>query len=143
MEKVASIMTSNPACCTPESKLTEISQMMIEYDCGMIPVVDNLTEFRLIGVVTDRDIVCRSLGKGLDPFLMIASDVMTYPVVSANLDTSIQQCCELMEDNHVRRIPVTDDYDKVCGIISLADIVAKKENFIVDVVKEVSTPGLH
>lgn len=142
METAESIMTKTPQCCTPESKLTEISQMMIEYDCGLIPVVDNLTEFRLIGVVTDRDIVCRTLGKGLDPFLMVASDVMTYPVVSATRDTSVEKCCELMEDNHVRRIPITDDYDKVCGVVSLADIVMKKDKFVLEVVKEVSTPGI-
>lgn len=143
METVETLMTSSPQCCTPESKLTEISQMMVEHDCGMIPVVDNLTELRLIGVVTDRDIVCRSLGKGLDPFLMSASDVMTYPVISATLDSTVEQCCHLMEENHVRRIPVTDGYDKVCGIVSLADIVAKKDNFITEVVKEVSAPGPH
>lgn len=142
MDTVESIMSKTPQCCTPESKLTEISQMMIEYDCGFIPIVDNLTEFRLIGVVTDRDIVCRTLGKGLDPFLMVASDIMTYPVVSATKDASLEKCCELMEDNQIRRIVITDDYDKVCGILSLADIVMKKDKFVMEVVKEVCSPGL-
>jgi CBS domain-containing protein len=143
MKTAESIMSMNPCCCTAEDSLSEVSKKMVEHDCGVIPVVDTMKDLRLVGVITDRDVVCRSLGLGLNPLEMKASQVMTFPVVSATQDTSIQKCGELMEKNHIRRIPVTDDYDKVVGIISLADIVNTKQDFVLDVLKEVSTPAIH
>jgi len=62
--KVKDVMTADPACCISETTLQEVAQMMIDHDCGEIPVVDNKETKRPIGVITDRDIVCRAFAKG-------------------------------------------------------------------------------
>lgn len=140
MESVENIMTKKPACCTPETSLQEVAAMMIKYDCGEIPVIDSKEDNRIAGVITDRDICCRTVGKGLNPLKMNTADVMTFPAITVTLDTPLDKCCEIMEANKIRRVPVVDDYNKVCGIVSLADIVRKKESLTLDVVKEVSAP---
>src|SRR5207244_3459504 len=65
--QVKEVMTADPACCTPNTSLQEVAQMMIGHDCGEIPVIENDKNKRLIGVITDRDIVCRTVAKGLNP----------------------------------------------------------------------------
>ena len=140
MEKLTDFMTKDPVCCTPEHSLQEVAHMMIQYDCGEIPVVDSLQELRIAGVITDRDICCRTVGKGLNPLEMKAEEVMTFPAITANADMSLDKCVELMEQNQIRRIPVVDDYLKVIGIVSLADLARKKVPVITELLKDVSGP---
>jgi CBS domain-containing protein len=65
--KAESVMTKNPACCTPQTNLREVAQMMVAHDCGSISVVENKENKKLIGIITDRDIVCRSIAQNKDP----------------------------------------------------------------------------
>lgn len=141
MKTAESIMTRNPCCCTPETRLTEVAEMMIEHDCGEIPVVDDLTNLRICGVLTDRDIVCRTLGEGKNPMDVMVEDIMTFPPVSVTPEASLEKCYQLMEENKIRRIPVVDDFDRICGIISLSDIVQKDRSHLDAILREVSTPG--
>ena len=140
MEKVSDIMTKDPVCCTPEMGLQAVAALMIKCDCGEIPVVDTEAGRLIVGVITDRDICCRTLGKGLNPMSMTVADVMTFPAVTVKVDTPLEKCCQIMEANKIRRVPVIDDYNKVCGIITFADIARKKESLLIDVVREVSKP---
>ena len=79
MSKLAKdVMTPEPQCCSPETALNEVANLMVEADCGEIPVVD--ASNRLIGVVTDRDIVCRVVAKGKNPSAVTAQETMTQPV---------------------------------------------------------------
>jgi CBS domain-containing protein len=57
-------MTENPACCTPNSSLTEVARLMVDNDCGEIPVVEDMIGRRLAGVITDRDIATRIVAQG-------------------------------------------------------------------------------
>lgn len=120
--QIKEIMTENPACCTPQSKLDEVARMMVDFDCGEIPVVDDFATGLPIGVITDRDIVCRTIGKGLNPLDMTVSDCMSTPLVSVMPDFSLDECYKLLEDNQIRRLPVVDAGGKCVGIVSLADI---------------------
>lgn len=140
MKSAADLMTKEPCCCTPETSLKDVAEMMVKYDCGEIPVVDALETKRIVGVITDRDICCRALGKGLNPLTLTAAEVMTFPAVTASLSMSAKDCCKIMERHRIRRLPVVDDYEKVCGIISLADIVSKETPFTVEVMREISKP---
>ncbi len=65
--QVKEVMTIDPACCVLETSLQEVAQMMIDHDCGEIPVVENKQNYLPIGVITDRDIVCRTIAKGSNP----------------------------------------------------------------------------
>ncbi|HEU4752254.1 MAG TPA: CBS domain-containing protein, partial [Armatimonadota bacterium] len=57
--QVRDAMTENPACCTPDTPLQEAAALMVQYDCGAIPVVESQQSKKLVGMVTDRDITCR------------------------------------------------------------------------------------
>jgi CBS domain-containing protein len=140
MEKLIDYMTIDPVCCTPQNTLQEAAYMMTEYDCGEIPVVDSLQNRKIVGVITDRDICCRTVGKGLNPLNMTVQEIMTYPAVTVTEDTDLKRCVELMEKKQIRRIPIIDGELRVIGIISQADI-ARKENAIVpELLKGVSQP---
>ena len=137
---VATVMTACPACCTPSSSLTEVARLMVENDCGEIPVVEELGSRKLAGVITDRDIATRIVAAGRNSCEARAMDAMTTPAVSVHADTSLQECCELMETHQIRRIPVIDDEGGVVGIVSLADVVRSANTATtVAVVKEVSS----
>ncbi len=117
---VKEIMTKDPACCAPHDSLEKAVKLMIDFDCGEIPVVDDLD--MPVGVVTDRDIVCRTIGKGLNPLEMTVADCMSSPIVSVMPDDTLDRCYEVMEENQIRRVPVVDAGGKCVGIVSLADI---------------------
>src|SRR6266849_9899502 len=120
--QVREMMTTDPVCCTAETSLPEVARMMVDRDCGEIPVVENTSSKVPIGVVTDRDIVCRTVANGLNPLDLTAADCMSKPTVTVTPDMSLEECCRIMEEKLIRRIPVVDDRGSCCGIISLADI---------------------
>jgi CBS domain-containing protein len=120
--QIKDVMTSEPACCTPETKLTEVARMMVSNDCGEIPVVASSSDLRPVGVITDRDIVVRTLASGIDPMQKTAADCMSSPPITVKLDTRLNECCDLMESHQIRRIPVVDDAGKLVGIVAQADV---------------------
>jgi CBS domain-containing protein len=138
--RIKDIMTFNPVCCTPETNLRDVARMMLDCDCGEIPVVDNPTDLRPLGVITDRDIVCRSLALGKNPLELTAGDCMTKPCIAVNPETSVEECCRLLEEKQIRRLPVVDE-EGCCGIVALADIAAHRlRDQVAEVLEEVSQP---
>ena len=140
--QVKDIMTPEPACCTPDTMLERVAAIMVENDCGEIPVVENAASMRPIGVITDRDITCRTVAKGLNPLTMTVADCMTTPCVTVTPDMSLDECCRILEENQIRRVPVVDDDGACCGIVALADIARHAEKReAAEVVREVSEPS--
>lgn len=140
--QVREIMTADPACCTAETGLQEVAQMMIDHDCGEIPVVDNKQSRIPIAVITDRDIVCRAIAKGLNPLELKVADCMSRPSITVPSDMSLEECCKILEENQIRRVPVVDAGGSCCGIVSLADIALHaKKSAAAEVLKEVSEPS--
>ena len=136
---VQSIMTPNPACCTTSTSLQEVAKLMLDNDCGQIPVVAGDGSLRPIGVVTDRDIVVRLVAQGTDPSRATAGDAMSTPCVTVTCETSLRECCDVMESSQIRRVPVVDAKGELCGIVALADIALSGQDAkTVEVVKEVS-----
>jgi len=119
--QVRDIMTESMAFCPPEKTLDEIARMMVTCDCGAVPVVDPQTQ-KVIGMVTDRDIVCRAVAAGWDPARTRADDVMTMPIVAVTPSASVERCVQEMERAQVRRMPVVDEQGRLCGIVSQADV---------------------
>jgi len=139
--KVKDVMTADPACCISETALQEVAQMMIDHECGFIPVVENKEKKRPVGVITDRDIVCRTVAKGLNPLDLTVADCMTTPCVTVTPEMLVGQCAWIMEDKKIRRVPVVDADGSCCGIVALADIALRgKTGVTAEVVKEVSEP---
>src|ERR1043166_2408122 len=120
--QVKDIMTLDPACCVPEDSLQKAAELMVDCDCGEIPVVENTGDCVPVGVITDRDITCRTVAKGLNPLEMQVSDCMSTPLVSVTAETNLDECYRMMEQNQIRRVPVVDPGGSCIGIVSLADI---------------------
>jgi CBS domain-containing protein len=139
--RVSDIMTRNPVCCTPEVRLQEVARIMCGHDIGELPVVDGQDTLKPLGVITDRDIVCRSLGQGRNPFELTARDCMTRSVVSVTPTTSLEDCVRVLEERRIRRVVVVDEKGRCCGIVSVADIARKcAPDVTSEVVREVSQP---
>jgi len=136
---VRDIMTQNPECCSVTTPLPEVARLMVECNCGEIPVVGDTG--LLVGVITDRDITCRAVARDRNPLELTAQDCMSSPVVTVRADTSVEECCECMEVNQVRRVPVVDSHGRCCGIVAQADIARRApERQTASVVKDVSRP---
>lgn len=139
---VTSVMTQNPACCTADTPLQQVAQMMVDNDCGEIPVVD--ASRRPIGVVTDRDIAVRVVATGRDVNTAKASDCMSTPVVSVDTRASLADCLDVMESKRIRRVPVIDESGTLVGIVAQADIALKgSDRKTGNLVEKVSKPSHH
>src|SRR3954447_21818193 len=120
--EVRDVMTKSPECCTPDTGLQEVAQMMVDCDCGCIPIVDSENSKMPVGMITDRDITCRVVAQGKNPLDLTARDAMTSTVVSVSPDTKLNDCLDLMEESQIRRIAVVDADGAVCGIVAQADV---------------------
>lgn len=141
MAKLArEVMTPDPACCSPDTTLDQVAKMMVENDCGEIPVIDQST--RLVGVITDRDIVCRAVAEGKDPANQTVASCMSAPVVAVRGDTPLNEVISTMEEHQIRRVPVIDGGGCCTGIIAQADVAfAGHTRKTAELVSEVSREG--
>lgn len=138
MPKVRDLMTTDPATCTPNTSVRDIAQKMVDFDCGAIPVLAGGDDERPIGIVTDRDIVCRLLAEDRDPLQAEARDCMSSPVVTVSCEADLRAARDLMSRHRIRRVVAIEENGACCGVISLSDIVRSLGD--VDVVREVSEP---
>lgn len=137
--QVQDIMSANPACCTPSSTIEQAAQLMAAHDCGEIPVLDE--RGCPMGVVTDRDIACRAVAQGRSPQTRVM-DVMSVPAITVSRQTSVEECCEIMEDNQIRRVPVVDSQGVCCGMVAQADLAIRgSEEMAGELVRDVSRPA--
>jgi CBS domain-containing protein len=144
MKRAKDIMSANPACCTPEHNVQQAAEMMVKHDCGEIPVVETDENMRPIGVITDRDISCRVVATGKSPKQTRVREAMSTPPVTVTPETSIEECCRILEESQIRRVPVVDQSGICCGIVSQADIAkAASTKQTAEVVKQVSEPSQH
>lgn len=134
---VRDLMTADPVCCNADTGLQDVAKMMVDNDCGAIPVID---DGRPVGIVTDRDIACRAVAEGKNPLEMTAGEIMSSPVEAVTEETSLEDLCELMEDEQIRRVVVVDDEGRVCGIVAQADLAEYADDEVAEVVEKISEP---
>jgi len=120
--QVKDIATTHVACCTPDMNLQDAAKMMVDCDCGAIPVVDSKENKQPVGIITDRDIACRAVAEGKNPQETRVEECMSRNLAMIREDASIEECCDTMERAKVRRILVEDEQGQLCGILSQADI---------------------
>lgn len=131
------IMTPDPACCGPNTTLDQVAKLMVQNNCGEIPIVD--INDCVIGVVTDRDIVCRVVAEGMNPIGHTAESCMTPSVVCVREDDPIEKIISTMERHQIRRVPVVRNGGLCTGIISQADLArTAPEHEVAELVCEVS-----
>lgn len=140
--QVHDIMTTTVRTISADSTVQDVAKKMDDENVGALPVCDGE---RLIGLVTDRDIVIRSTSAGQDPATTSVRDVMTEPVTYALEDQTIEEIAEVMKDQAIRRVPVLDRAHKLVGMLSVDDLVLGPQRTAVDVVQavtDVERPGL-
>ena len=120
---VREIMANRLVYATPDATLQDVARQMAEHDCGEIPIVESAQSHKLVGVITDRDIVCRAVAQGRNPLELRAKECMSSPVITASADANLDEVCQLMEQNQIRRVPVIDAAGRVLvGMVAQADI---------------------
>ena len=108
----------NPVLCTPSTTARKAATMMKQFDVGVILVVENLVNRKLVGIVTDRDLILR-LPADRSPEKMSVEECMTHgDLLCCKLDDAIEQVLQVMAKRHVRRVPVLDESGKVEGLIT-------------------------
>ena len=117
--KIADCMSRDVQTVTPDQPIREAAQFMLRADAGSMPVLE---DDRLIGMVTDRDIVCRCIAAGLDPEAATAREVMTEGIVFCLDKQELDDATRVMERKKVRRLPVIDGKKRMIGMLSLGDV---------------------
>ncbi|RJG05534.1 CBS domain-containing protein [Noviherbaspirillum cavernae] len=120
--RVAEAMTRDARIANPDQSIVEAAKMMADCDCGVLPVGEN---DRLVGMVTDRDIVIRALAKGKGDAKV--RDVMSKDVKYCFEEDDVDDVAKNMGDLQVRRLPVLDKSKRLTGIVSLGDIATTEE----------------
>jgi CBS domain-containing protein len=117
--QVNDVMTARLDCIAPEATLQAAAERMRALDLGAMPVCDRE---RLWGMITDRDIVVRSVADGHDPVTDHVCDIMTLELVYCYDDQDLNEVAELMREKQVRRLPVLNRENRLVGIVSLGDL---------------------
>ena len=137
--KIAEVMTGRPRAVTPETPVREAARMMESEDIGLVPIVESGT--RLVGVVTDRDVAVRVVGRGLDPDTTSVAQVASTDLVALTPEHDLDEALALMAREQVRRLPIIARDDELVGMLSQADIArASKEKATGEVVEAISRP---
>jgi CBS domain-containing protein len=123
--EVCEVMTPNPAAVHADTNLKEVARVMHDADTGIVPVIDE--QRRLLGVITDRDMVMRTFREDRPWTAVRASEVMTDEVHAATPDDKVRHIIDLMGKKQVRRIPVVDRQDRLVGMISTADVALRAD----------------
>jgi CBS domain-containing protein len=136
--KVSEVMTREVQTISPDQKVQEAASFMLSADAGSIPVTDG---DRLIGMITDRDIAVRGIAKGYGPDTPVR-ELMTDDIVCAHIDENVEDVATKMSEAQVRRLPVIDEQQKLCGIVSLGDLSRETDDQTASQALEgVSQPG--
>ena len=136
-KSVKDAMTAEVKTAMPSQSLTDVARLMKQEGVGSVPVVDGE---RLVGVVTDRDIVVRGIADGSDPHAIKAGDIASRDVVTVRPDDNLDEALRLMGQHQVRRLPVVDDGHLV-GMVAQADVAQEaKEKDVGHIVEEISRP---
>ncbi|MEC0181610.1 CBS domain-containing protein [Paenibacillus peoriae] len=123
MKKVQEVMTEKCITVTPQDNIYEVAVKMKDNDTGFIPVVEKEGSDRLIGVITDRDLVVRGYAAKHSGSSSVDT-VMTTGIRTARADMSVDQAAELMAEQQIRRLPVTEG-DRLIGIVSIGDLAVR------------------
>ena len=135
--KVKDAMHEGVDWVNPDTPVVELAKLMREHDIGAIPIGDN---DRLIGMVTDRDIVCKGLAlDGFDPSRATARDVMTPGIHCCREDDDLSQAVRHMETLKIRRLPVINKNERMVGMLALGDVGSSApDDLVSECVKSVS-----
>jgi CBS domain-containing protein len=119
------VMTPEPVCAEPTDAVTRVAEIMKQEDVGSVPIVDSRSSKRLVGIVTDRDLVTKVVAGGRHVEQATARDAMTANPVSCGEDEDVSRAVSLMAERQIRRMPVVDAGGRLTGIIAQADVATR------------------
>lgn len=119
--KISDVMTPNPRTVELSDTIQDAAVIMRDEDAGAVPVVEN---GRVVGMITDRDIVIRAIADG--DYEASIDDIVTDDVVTASPDMTTAEAADLMSEHQIRRLPIVDEEGNLCGIVSLGDLAVKE-----------------
>ena len=119
---VRDVMTANPECVSEKDSIRDVARIMKDQDTGVVPVVDGR---KIIGLITDRDIVVRGLAEGKNLEDVRVNDLMTRSVRSVREDATLNEALEMMSNAEIRRVAGVNGNDELVGIVSLGDIASQ------------------
>ena len=122
MAKCREVMTKDPASCSASETITKVAGLMKQHDVGAVPVVES---DRLVGIVTDRDIVLKVVAGGRNPEQAAVKEAMTPNPVSCKEDDDLEYALRVMKERQVRRMPIVDGGGRLTGIIAQADVATR------------------
>jgi CBS domain-containing protein len=132
---IRDLMTGNPTTCEPSTTIVEAAKVMAQEDVGPVPIVEG---GRIVGIVTDRDLVVRVLAEGRDPSSTTIGEIASADLVTVQPDSDLNEALSLMAQNQVRRLPVVEG-DQLVGIVAQADVArAAEEEKTGEVVQDIS-----
>ncbi len=135
MATIRDLMTENPETCAPSATVADAARVMRDQDVGPVPVVEG---DRLVGIVTDRDLVVRVLAEGRDPSSTTLGEIASSDLTTVSPDTDLREALDLMSASQVRRLPVVEG-GRLVGIVAQADIArAADEEQTGEVVQDIS-----
>jgi len=136
--KVSQVMTRDVRTVSPDHTAREAASFMLSEDAGSMPVSDG---DRLIGMITDRDIAVRGVAKGYGPDTRV-SELMSADVICVREEDDVEEVAAKMSKAQVRRMPVVDSNERLCGIVSLGDLARESDDESANQALEgVSQPG--
>jgi len=136
--KVSEVMTRDVQTVRPDQTAREAANFMLNSDAGSIPVTEGE---RLVGMVTDRDIAVRGVAQGNGPDTPVR-ELMTNDVIWAHEDDDVEDVASKMSETQVRRLPVVDSNERLCGIVSLGDLSRETDqDCAAEALEGVSQPG--
>lgn len=139
--KIREIMSPDPACCVLSDSAQAVAKILCDRNIGSMPVIANQQSKKLVGMITDRDLCCSVIAKGMDPKTTQIEKLLTLAPFSCREGENVEACERLMQEHQVRRIPVVDAEDCVIGIISQADLALRdKAERVSKTVAEISKP---
>jgi CBS domain-containing protein len=125
MAKCSDVMTRDPQCCEPGEPVTRVAEVMKRQNVGSLPVVESRDSRRLVGIVTDRDLVTKVIAGGRDVRSATAQDAMTSDPARCAEGDDVDQAIALMAERQIRRMPVVDASGRLTGIIAQADVATR------------------
>lgn len=117
--KVRDVMTRDVATCRAEQTASDAARAMWDRDCGFVPVVDGE---RLVGVVTDRDLLMAARIQGKNPVEVRLGSLVQRPAATCRPDDDLDAALDVMARRQVRRLPVVEEEDRLVGVLSLNDV---------------------
>lgn len=139
MQQIKDVMSEGVKILDPEATLKDAARQMRDGNFGLMPVGEN---DRLIGTVSDRDIVIRGVAEGMDANTKVR-DVMSEKVMWAYEDDSVEKACQIMSENQIRRLPIVDANKRLVGIVALGDLAVNGADIksASETLSDISKPG--